>query len=144
VRPAERPAVVQVMGAEGGVLWTGLLDPAAALPVLGAGLLEAGVPASDDAPPVAEVPVPAERDVAASGPARPLLVSGGLAALAAGGLYGLGLALDARYSDPAAEGIETRADLDALRSRTNAVAATSVVLGVAAGGLIVASFAVRW
>lgn len=135
-RPADRPALLQVVGDDGGVrasayLWPGdpppSYDSAAAVAV-----------APPPVPPTAtKDPTPRER----KGPNLPLAVAAGASLAVAGGTMGLAAGSHAAYYAEDAR----PADLDGLRARTNGLYLTSVGTGVLGVGLGVgAVLAGRW
>jgi hypothetical protein len=77
---------------------------------------------------------------AQAGPGRWLALGGGVAVVAAGGSYLGAVLAHRRYDDPSTP----RADLDGLRSTTNALVITSAGLATAGLGLGVASLTVEW
>lgn len=77
---------------------------------------------------------------APAGPGRWLALGGGVAVVAAGGSYLGAVLAHSRYDDPSTP----RAELDGLRSTTNALVLTSAGLATAGLGLGVASLTVEW
>jgi hypothetical protein len=68
-----------------------------------------------------------------SGPRRPLLIASGAGALAAGALYATAYGMGRTYDDINNADVKTTDDLDALRTRTNALVWTSAgAFGVSA------------
>jgi len=129
-RPADRPAVLQLVAHDGAVLWSGFVKTGAELPEWPEVELP---PAPTLAPlPVTEMPPPVRRT------SVPLLVSAGAVALASGGMYVAARTSRARFDDP-----ETPfEDLEGIRRRTNTLETGSQVAGVAAVGMGVAALLV--
>ncbi len=148
--PTDRPAVVQVVDERGAIAWTGMLQDGVAAPDwVALGLAPAPVAELALDPPGPDVLAEAPMEQATT-PRRhratlPLAASAGVAALAAGGLYTVAAIGHAAYLDPDNPDIQTDAELDALRIRTNTAASLSVGFGVAAVGLgTLALFSTRW
>lgn len=125
-RPVDRPALLQLLGPDGAVLWSGRVDAGAVLPAWPEVPEVEGVA---EALPVAPMPAPRKVSI-------PLLSGAGVAVVAAGGLYAGAWASRAAYDDP-----DTPfEDLDGLRTRTNTLTTASQVTAVTAVGLGVAAF----
>jgi hypothetical protein len=150
--PVDRPAVVQLLqfgtkvfwnrdaqgrvqirqtedGPEPKILWSGLVA---------AGDLPPSWQEVGHKPPVARAPpaaVPKTRSALEPVARGPMLIVAGATAVVAGGLYAAALYGKSRYKNPLYAGGQTDPDLDALRARTNAMAYTSIGLGVAAAGV---------
>jgi hypothetical protein len=125
-RPADLPAVLQLVAYDGSVLWSGYVDARSELPAWP----EIELP---PAPPIPVVEVVPPRRVSV-----PLLVSAGAVAAASGGLYAAARTTRARYDDPQT----SFEDLDGIRQRTNGLETASQVAGAAALGMGVAAFVV--
>ena len=147
VIPSERPYVLQVLSASGGVTWTGHLGAGESPPTWNV------IVAEEAAVTVAPAPVPVEPVQPALpseppervGPKLPVLAGAGAALVAAGALYGVAGVKKAEYESPDGYADMTAADLDSLRSTTNALVFTSAGLGVVGIGLgTVAFLEVRW
>lgn len=126
-RPTERPALVQVIAADGAVTSTAWYAAGSFLP-------EPEPLATSTLPPTPK-PKP--------GPGVPLLVAGGASALVAGGLYAAALAMRSDYD----ANLDTRSpsESEQLRSTTNATVYTSAGVGVVAVGLLtVGLITVKW
>lgn len=130
----DRPAVLQLVGDDGAVLWSGYREPNQPLPDFEEmGLRALPEPPAAEPPPPEPTPATSGETLAEAPPprARPLLIAGGVAALAAGGLYGVAYGMSLRYDDPTNSDITTVAELDAYGRKTNALVWTSVgLLGV--------------
>jgi hypothetical protein len=131
-RPADRPAIVQIVAASGEVRWSGWLDPAGPDPDWTGYADPAGVT-------TAAAPAPhAHR----AHPARvPFAVAAGGAAVASGALYALALSTRATFDDPDTP----LADVDGLRDRANTevwASAGTAILAVGLGTVVV--FTARW
>ncbi len=151
-RPTARPVIVQLIGPDGGVAWSGFLGPLDSNPDWYALGFEV-----DDAPDYV-APTrngePSRRDDKDSnirvarqlpqltpGRTKPLLAAAGGAALAAGALYGLGYGLRTIYGNPATDYDR----LEGLRRVTNGSVVAAGGVGVAALGLGVAAVVtVEW
>lgn len=136
-RPTDRPAVVQLVGADGRILDTAWLGVEAPLPDWSS--FAPSPPAEEASAPLPAAPVAPARH----GPSLPLLGGAGLSALAAGGLYGWALASRGEYDDLAQA--HTTEELGIVRDRTNALVYASAGAGVAFAGLgALAVWSVTW
>ncbi len=141
--PADRPALVVLVGADGGVRWSGLST----------GL--AGLPAMALAPPPTPAPLPSPTPSPTPDeprePRRLLRAAGGVALVSAG--LWAGALLSAAQVDAVGEaiaageprvGVEDRAAFDQLVTRTNALGVAGQVTGGLALGLGAVGLVVRW
>ena len=121
--PIDRPYLMQLTASAGQVLWTGYLEAGHAPPDWQT--LDIVLPT-----PLAELPAPDERTRS-----KPLLIGGGLALAAAGGLYAVAGVWRNAYDDLDNPNVQTTDDLSALRARTNAAVIGSGGLAVVGLGL---------
>ncbi len=145
--PAERPYILQVLNASGGVAWTGHLGEGEPPPAWNVIVPEDSVVASVPEPVPVEPSQPALPTEAPekAGPKLPALAGAGVALVAAGALYGVAGVKKAEYESPDGYTDLTAADLESMRSTTNALVFTSAGLGVVGVGLgTVAFLEVRW
>ncbi len=124
-RPQGVPTVMQLVAFDGTTLVSSYLWPEEPLPGIPAGLLNPPPPTTSSYTPRLEVQTPGS-----GGPHLPLAVSAGISAMAAAGSYGLALATASDYRNNPHD----NAELEALRSRANALVYVSGGLGTVALG----------
>ncbi len=152
-RPTARPVIVQILGPDGGVMWTGFLAPHDPNPSWFAlGLEEEDE--VDTAIPLDRTEEPNRRSDRANnirvarrqpqitpGRTKPLALAAGGAALGAGALYAAAYGLRRVYDDPSTP----YEDLETLRGFTNGAVVASGGVGIAALGLgIGAVVTIQW
>jgi hypothetical protein len=120
-RPLSWPTIAQRVDEGGAVGATVLLRPADPMPWAEA----------------APVELPEGPKVEGAGPNKAMLAAGGGAIVLSGAFYGLGYGARQSWADPATP----TGELDALRSRVNAMQTANLVSGVLGLGLVGASFA---
>jgi hypothetical protein len=158
-RPTTRPVIVQLVGPDGGIDWSGYLrldDSNPSWPALGFDepskrLDEPRLPEPRENPRESKrrtrstadsnIRVARQLPKGTPGRTRPLLVAAGGSALVAGGLYALGFGLRLNYDD-----LQTPYErLDGLRVATNGLVVSSAGAGLVAMGLSVAAVVtVEW
>lgn len=146
--PADRPALLQLRGPDEQILRTAWVPAGAPTPDW------PGLTSTPTRPPEVEASQPvAQLPAAALEPPlrRPWLVAAGAGAAVSGGLYLVAWRSSLAFDDPSNPEVSSRADLEALQRRSNALAWTSLGLGAASLGLGVTtvvlgptSVSVRW
>ena len=130
-RPTDRPYIIQVMNADGGVVSTTLVPPGQAPPAYTTGAPSLIARSSRPEPRPARPPADDGARVN-----KPLLATAGVSALAAGGLYLAAAQRESQFFDLSTPNDE----LATLQRQTNTLAGLSLGVGAVAGASCAAAF----